>query len=219
MKMRISGMILSLVLTAAVFAGFTCISFAEAPADPDYLKVTSYFDHFVINEAIDDYAYGIVLSTSKEQPTSTDGVRFYKNYDGKITLGYGDLEPNKQYYLHICCREDFFAEDTSGWITYSVKTLKVPKPTSVKAVAGKKCMTVKWKSAGYDDFTFKIQYSAKGVKAKTATMKVNAKNYKSPSKKIKNLKKGKKYTVKIMAITLDGYKSDWSKAATSGKIK
>ncbi|MBR2547995.1 MAG: fibronectin type III domain-containing protein [Eubacterium sp.] len=96
---------------------------------------------------------------------------------------------------------------------------KVRKPTDVKAVAGKRSMTVTWKSAGCSDFKYKVTYSAKGVKAKTVTVKVDENNYHSPSVKIKNLKKGKKYTVKVQAITYDGYKSDWSKKVTSGKIK
>ena len=187
--------------------------------EPD-IKFKGFYDHILMTDGIDGNAYGIVISDSDEQPTSTDGVPFYVAKDGgRVIAGYGEVVPNKTYYVHACMKYDPASSDVTPWMTYQVKTAKVPKPVSVKATAGKKSMTVKWKSAGDSSFKYKVTYSAKGVKAKTVTVKVTEKNYKSPSVKIRKLKKGRKYTVKVQAIYNNKYKSDWSKKATSGKIK
>jgi hypothetical protein len=91
-------------------------------------------------------------------------------------------------------------------------TINPTVPKSVKAVSGKKSLTVKWKKISKQISGYQIRYSTskKFKNAKTVTIK----NTKVSSKTIKKLSAKKKYYVQVRSFETVGgknYYSDWSK--------
>lgn len=109
----------------------------------------------------------------------------------------------------------------------TVKTTGTVKPATVaikKAAAGKRALTIKWKSSGSSVTGYQIQL-ATDSKFKKNAKKIKVKGYKVSSKKVKKLKASKKYYIRVRAYktnTLNGKKvttySSWSKV-TSRKTR
>jgi hypothetical protein len=105
-----------------------------------------------------------------------------------------------------------FKGEYSGTITRTY-VINPTVPKSVKAVSGKKSLTVKWKKISKQISGYQIRYSTskKFKNAKTVTIK----NIKVSSKMIKKLSAKKKYYVQVRSFKNVGgkkYYSDWSKA-------
>ena len=212
MKKRVLAIALSAALAISMMIGLTAVSYAADPV------IKGNYNTIVITGLDDSLSYGVEIKTSQGMPTTTDGVKFYDAFQGKLLVGYGTVKPNKTYYLYMCSREGWDGP-VSEWKEYKVKTSSVPVPSVSKIVVGKGSMTVKVSTKLDSGTKYTVQWSAKGVAKQTKTFSVSEDNWEKPSFKIKGLKKGKKYTVKVKAKTYEGYTSAWSKSKTSGKIK